>query len=184
MTLPKGQMIPTQSQAEKSPLVPGGGHVLIIPITHYPTYSTIPSDLAPPILQETDSYKTAFRAFYAKHQSAAVFFEIGKITAKGSHAHLHCVPIPLQLKDKVRDAYVEEGRGLGIDFVEGEDEVNEALDSVGGGRGGYFKVELPDGKKIVHVMKEGVPFSLMFGRYIFFLFSLDVTLIVLLGKYW
>jgi Protein similar to CwfJ C-terminus 1 len=49
VTLAKGQIIPPDSAA-----VPGGGHVLIIPISHHPTYSTIPPDLAPPIMQETD----------------------------------------------------------------------------------------------------------------------------------
>jgi hypothetical protein len=49
VTLAKGQIIPSDSAA-----VPGGGHVLIIPISHHPTYSTIPPDLAPPIVQETD----------------------------------------------------------------------------------------------------------------------------------
>jgi len=53
VTLPKGQIIPTQSAAEHVE-VPGGGHVLIVPITHYPTYSTIPPDLAPPIVDETE----------------------------------------------------------------------------------------------------------------------------------
>lgn len=55
VTLPKGQIIPTQSAANKVD-VPGGGHVLIVPITHYPTYSTIPPDLAPPIVEETIQY--------------------------------------------------------------------------------------------------------------------------------
>lgn len=53
LTLPKGQIIPTQSAADHVD-VPGGGHVLIVPITHYPTYSTIPPDLAPPIIEETE----------------------------------------------------------------------------------------------------------------------------------
>ena len=53
VTLPKGQIIPTQSAADHVD-VPGGGHVLVVPITHYPTYSTIPSDLAPPIVEETN----------------------------------------------------------------------------------------------------------------------------------
>jgi hypothetical protein len=57
LTLPKGQIIPTQSSADNVD-VPGGGHVLIVPITHYPTFSTIPSDLAPPILEETEKYDT------------------------------------------------------------------------------------------------------------------------------
>lgn len=53
ITLPKGQIIPTQSAADHVD-VPGGGHVLIVPITHYPTYTTIPPDLAPPIVEETE----------------------------------------------------------------------------------------------------------------------------------
>jgi hypothetical protein len=54
VTLPKGQIIPTQSAADHVD-IPGGGHVLIVPITHYPTYSTIPPDLAQPIFEETDA---------------------------------------------------------------------------------------------------------------------------------
>jgi hypothetical protein len=53
LTLPKGQMIPTQSAADHVD-VPGGGHVLIVPITHYPTLSSIPPDLVAPIIEETD----------------------------------------------------------------------------------------------------------------------------------
>ena len=58
VTLPKGQIVPTHSASDhpkaKIPKVPGGGHVLIVPITHYPTYATIPDDLAQPILEETN----------------------------------------------------------------------------------------------------------------------------------
>lgn len=52
VTLPKGQIPPTQSSGQAG--VPGGGHVLIVPIAHYPTYSTIPPDLAQPIVEETE----------------------------------------------------------------------------------------------------------------------------------
>ena len=56
VTLPKGQIIPTHQGADhpNAPKVPGGGHVLIVPITHYPTYLSIPSELAPPIIDETE----------------------------------------------------------------------------------------------------------------------------------
>lgn len=56
VTLPKGQIIPTHTASEHphAPSVPGGGHVLIVPITHYPTYSSIPPDLAAPIVEETE----------------------------------------------------------------------------------------------------------------------------------
>lgn len=53
MTLPKGQIVPTQSTSDPMS-IPGGGHVLIVPITHYPTYTTIPPELAPPIMEETE----------------------------------------------------------------------------------------------------------------------------------
>lgn len=58
VTLPKGQIVPTHSADDhpkaKIPKVPGGGHVLIVPITHYPTYASIPPDLAGPIFDETE----------------------------------------------------------------------------------------------------------------------------------
>lgn len=53
VTLPKGQIVPTQSAADHVD-VPGGGHVLIVPIAHYPTLNTIAPDLAPPILDEIE----------------------------------------------------------------------------------------------------------------------------------
>jgi hypothetical protein len=59
VTLPKGQIIPTQPAGDHVD-IPGGGHVLIVPITHYPTYSTIPSDLAPAIIEETEQCALPF----------------------------------------------------------------------------------------------------------------------------
>jgi len=38
------------------------------------------------------------------------------------------------------------------------------LDSCADGRGGYFKVELPDGRKMVHLLNSNVPFPIQFGR--------------------
>ncbi len=57
LTLPKGQILPTGKGVSKdlSP-IPGGGHVLIVPITHYPTLHTIPPDLALPIVDEVEKY--------------------------------------------------------------------------------------------------------------------------------
>jgi hypothetical protein len=96
--------------------VPGGGHLLIVPITHYPTFSTIPSDIAKAAIDETErcvcvpppctrdhkltttctnffvrpigSYKAALRSMYAKYGAAAVVFEVGRLSAKGGHAHV------------------------------------------------------------------------------------------------
>ncbi|KAF8896981.1 CwfJ C-terminus 1-domain-containing protein-like protein [Mucidula mucida] len=160
VTLPKGQIIPTQSAADHVD-VPGGGHVLIVPIAHYPTLNTIAPDLAPPITEEIERYKTALRAMFAKHSMAAVFFEVGRLRQKGGHAHVQAVPIPLNLKDAVESTFVEEGGLLGIDF---EERAEEALASCSNGRGSYFRVDLPDGGMMVHVLKDHVPFSIQFGR--------------------
>jgi hypothetical protein len=100
---------------------------------------------------------------YAKYGAAAVVFEVGRLSAKGGHAHVQSVPIPLRLKDKVEETFVNEGRALGIDF---ETDPEAALDSCLNGRGSYFKVELPDGRKMVHLLKDNVPFSIQFGRYV------------------
>ncbi|KAK7038075.1 nuclear protein [Favolaschia claudopus] len=162
VTLPKGQIIPTQSQAgDNSSMVPGGGHILIVPITHYPTYSTIPEDLSGPIIEETEKHKAALRAMYAKYGCGMVVFEVGRLSAKGGHAHVQAVPIPNKLKDKVEETFRAEGRMTGVDF---EEDADAALEACAGGRGSYFRVDLPDGKKLVHLIKDRVPFGIQFGR--------------------
>ncbi|KAI0647378.1 nuclear protein [Trametes meyenii] len=163
VTLPKGQIIPTHQGANhpNAPPVPGGGHVLIVPITHYPTYLSIPPDLAEPILDETEKYKSALRAMYGKHGAAAVCFEVGRMSAKGGHAHVQVVPVPTKLRNAVEDAFREEGRAHGVEW---EADPDEALRACAGARGGYFRVDLPDGRKMVHLIRDRGPFSIQFGR--------------------
>lgn len=117
----------------------------------------------------TFRYKSALRTFYAKHDSAPVFFEVGRISAKGGHSHIQVIPVPLSLKDKVEAAFVDEGKPQGIEF-----EVEEANASTPGEeKGSYFRVELPAGdgedgeRRLVHWMRDGVPFSVQFGRWVF-----------------
>ncbi|KZT09782.1 nuclear protein [Laetiporus sulphureus 93-53] len=163
VTLPKGQIVPTHTSAAhpNAPAVPGGGHVLIVPITHYPTYSSIPPDLAPPIVQETEKYKSALHAMYAKYGAVPVSFEVGRLSAKGGHAHVQAVPIPNKFTSAVEEAFINEGRTQGIEF---EADPEEALKVCSGGKGSYFRVDLPDGRKMVYLLRDSVPFSLQFGR--------------------
>ncbi|KAF8651480.1 hypothetical protein AX16_004778 [Volvariella volvacea WC 439] len=160
LTLPKGQMIPTKSSQQPTQ-IPGGGHVLIVPITHYPAYNVIPSDLAPPIVDESEGYKSALKAMYARYNSTVVFFEVARVVAKGGHAHIQAIPIPLALQDRVEEAFRSQGSNQGIDF---EADPATALTGCADGSGGYFRVELPDGKQMVHILKPHIPFSIQFGR--------------------
>ena len=141
--------------------MPGGGHILLIPITHCPTLSALPAELAVPIIAEVEQYKSALRALYAKHGAALVAFEVGILSGKGGHAHVQCVPVPLRLKNRIEGAFVAEGGFSGIKF---EEDPDAALESCSGGRANYFRVDLPDGRKMVHLIKQDVPFSIQFGR--------------------
>ncbi|KAL1668511.1 CwfJ C-terminus 1-domain-containing protein-like protein [Schizophyllum commune] len=177
VSLPKGQLIPTHPIGDepRDALVdvPGGGHVLIIPITHYPTFHTIPADLAPAILEETEKYKYALRSLYAKHGAAGVFFEVARLGRKGGHAHVQCVPVPRRLGGDgadtslealskfVETAFKDEGAHQGLTF---EEDADAALEACAGGAGGYFRVDLPDGRKMVYLIRDHVPFGVQFGR--------------------
>ena len=99
---------------------------------------------------------------YAKFGCAILFFEVGRLSMKGGHAHVQAVPIPLRLRDKIEEAFLREGRAQGIEF---EEDPEAAMASCANGRGSYFKVDLPDGRKMVHLLKDHIPFSIQFGRY-------------------
>ena len=105
-------------------------------------------------------FKTALRAMYAKHGAVGVFFEVGRLSAKGGHAHVQAVPVPRELADGVERAFREAGEIGGIGFD--EEEIGAPVP--GAEAGSYFRVELPDGRRLVHWMREGVPFSVQFGR--------------------
>ena len=105
-------------------------------------------------------YQAALRALYAKHGATAVFFEVGRVSSKGGHAHIQAVPVPFPLENRVESAFRDEGRLHGIEF----DVEDTGAPSDDGGEG-YFRVELPNGRRLVHRMMRGLPFSVQFGRY-------------------
>lgn len=113
---------------------------------------------------------------YTQNGAAPVFFEVARLSAKGGHAHVQAVPVPIRIKDKVEQHFIEEGKRQGIDF---EADPEGALEACQGGRGGYFRIDLPGGKKMVHLMKDNVPFSIQFGRLVSFLAKLRALLFYL-----
>lgn len=97
---------------------------------------------------------------YAKHGATAVFFEVGRVSSKGGHAHIQAVPVPLSLENRVESAFRDEGKLHGIEF-----DAEDAGAPIHDGGEGYFRVELPSGRRLVHQMRRGLPFSVQFGRY-------------------
>ncbi|BGO89644.1 hypothetical protein NBRC10512_001503 [Rhodotorula toruloides] len=160
LTLPKGQVTSTDS----SP-VPGGGHVLLIPIAHYPTLRSIPADLAPPILEEIELYKQALKKCYKSFGAEMVAFEVARSAGKGGHAHVQICPIPSSLASEAESTFLTQGAKFNYDFEEiAEPSTFHARAEQDGKGTEYFKVDLPDGKSLVHWLKPGTPFSLQFGR--------------------
>lgn len=100
---------------------------------------------------------------YAKHDAASVSFEVGRLSAKGGHAHVQVVPIPAKFRDRVEEAFLREGHSQGIEF---EADPEAAFQACSGGKGSYFRVDLPDGRNMVHLLRNSVPFSIQFGRYV------------------
>jgi hypothetical protein len=181
LTFPKGKLVPTRNFGEHEDAdicnVPGGGHVLIVPIAHCMTLDTISSELCMSVLGECGRwaflkvtakqgantscirYQAALRKLYAKYDATAVFFETGRISTKGGHAHIQAVPVPLFLQDRVETAFQDAGQLHGIEF-----KVEEDYTSGNGERESYFRVELPSGKRLVYRNHGGLPFGVQFGR--------------------
>lgn len=110
------------------------------------------------IITEIESYKSALRQCYAEYGSVPVFFEVGRLAGRGGHAHVQAVPVPSEMADKVFDAFTKAGESYGLNW---EAEPERALARVGPA-GNYFKVECPDGRKMVHLLRNN--FDLQFGR--------------------
>jgi hypothetical protein len=85
---------------------------------------------------------------------------VGRISAKGGHAHIQAVPVPLTLADQVESEFKDAATLQGIEF----DVEDAGASGIGDGES-YFRVELPNGKRLVHHIPGGSPFSVQFGRY-------------------
>lgn len=157
VTLPKGQIPPTNPAANSSiTSVPGGGHVLIVPISHFPTLLSIPTDLAPPILAEISEFQASLKSFYAIYNTVPITFEVSRLTAKGGHAHIQIVPVPNRIKDEeIEDVFEQAG-------IKWEELASGGLKDFD--LPSYFRVELPSGKNLIHYTKPGTSFDVQFGR--------------------
>jgi len=94
-----------------------------------------------------------------------VSFEVAKLSGRGAragHAHLQICPVPNHLADLVEPTFLQEAKKLGIQLVDQaalKHMNDQVLDAVS-----YFRLGLPDGKTLVHLMKPDEKFNLQFGR--------------------
>lgn len=101
--------------------------------------------------------KAALNRCFAAHGAAAVSFEIARLSGKGGHAHIQVMPVPLRFQDHIADAFMKSG-------VEWTNDPDQALVDAEANKSSYFRVDLPNGHKMVHVIKGY--FELQFGRYV------------------
>ncbi|KAI8047575.1 CwfJ C-terminus 1-domain-containing protein-like protein [Gilbertella persicaria] len=149
MTLAKGPVI---SQGG----VPGKGHVLLIPITHYPTFGLVPQESQKDVITELVKYKSSLRQLFNAYDQDMVVFEVSRDSQRGlSHAHLQVVPIPKDKADQVERVARELAAAHQVEWV---DKVPQNP------RIPYFKLDLPNGQSLVHVIQPRERFNLQFGR--------------------
>lgn len=112
MTLAKGPVV-NESH------VPGKGHLLLIPITHYPTFGKIPAETQMDLVTELEKYKSSIRRLFDQYDQDMVLFEVSRESVHGlAHAHIQVVPVPKAKSDQVEKVAREQAALAGIDFVD------------------------------------------------------------------
>lgn len=175
MTIAKGPIISSKDTESK---VPGSGHILLIPITHHSTFGKIPMESQVEVVAEMEKYKNGLKRLFDKYDQDLVSFEVSREPFRGlAHAHVQVVAVPKSKSDQVEKVAREQGQLAGMNFI---DQVpvsyimknncfflltliylqqNPDIP--------YFKMELPNGKSLVHLLGPKERFNLQFGRYVY-----------------
>ncbi|KAG0171603.1 hypothetical protein DFQ29_008756 [Apophysomyces sp. BC1021] len=150
-TLARGPVVSSSDST-----VPGGGHILLIPIPHYPTFRKIPMESQIEVIAELEKYKSALRRMFDEYGQDIVVFEVSREAFHGmSHAHIQVVPIPKDKIDLIETVAREQAESHGMTFIDRVPDSPEVA---------YFKMELPNGKSLVHIIQPRERFNLQFGR--------------------
>jgi hypothetical protein len=81
IALPKGALLDKEISR-----VPGGGHLLLIPIQHVDNLRALPSETVDAWMAEKDKYIDSLTQFYAKYDAVPVIFEVCR---PGTQQHAH-----------------------------------------------------------------------------------------------
>jgi diadenosine tetraphosphate (Ap4A) HIT family hydrolase len=115
-TLAKGPVISSTDVESK---VPGLGHILLIPITHYPTFGKIPMESQIEVVAELEKYKSSIRRMFDKYDQDLVLFEVSRESFTGmTHAHIQIVPVPRSKSDQVEKVAREQAALNGMDLID------------------------------------------------------------------
>lgn len=166
VAMPKGQLPPTSNPL--SP-VPGGGHVLIIPIEHFPSLLGHPDPaLARPIAAEMEAWRGALRKAYASFDASLVSWEICRTTGtRAGHMQSQSVPIPRRMLEGLEEFFRQAAVKYEYEMIEDQTEVNRLLtvsDSLEErqSRSDYFRLDLD--QKTWLMQLHGKRFYLQFPR--------------------
>lgn len=141
------------------------GHVLLVPIEHYPSSLGV----SVTAYAEMDKYTAALVTCYAAEGKEAVSFERFMAFRKsgGNHCHVNVIPVPSATAVDARKVLDKASAAIGAEFIElpaGVGEEARAALRAAVGDNEFMRVNLPDGTKLVHVIKRGERFPINFGR--------------------
>ncbi|KAI9136169.1 CwfJ C-terminus 1-domain-containing protein-like protein [Paraphysoderma sedebokerense] len=138
----------------KGPL--SDGHVLLVPITHFNTFHHIPPSSRDGVISDLRNYMSSLRSYFSSRDLLPVFFTVNR-NVRYQHAHLQCVPIPLNLKESAKEQFSEAMQ------KEGWQVLNKKPQN---GNVNYIRVDFgEDDEDILLVeLERGVKFDLQFPR--------------------
>lgn len=118
VALPKGQLPPA---TPSSGGVPGGGHVLLVPITHAATYAGN-SEAARSLRDEMEAHLECLEKMYASYGCGLAAWCVVKLAnTRAGHLQVQCVPVPPRKEEGDLLEYVKgqaEERGYELKRVE------------------------------------------------------------------
>lgn len=165
VALPKGQL---PSSSDPLSTVPGGGHVLVIPLEHTPSLLALPPSQGGALHAEMEKWRAALKRTYAAFAAVPVSWEICRLhNTRAGHMQVQVVPVPAHLAGGLERCFRDAAAAEGYAFIPDE-EVGEALELKDGTeeerreRGDYFRLDLPE--KTLFMRLHSEKFYLQFPR--------------------
>lgn len=159
VALPKGQL---PRSTDDDTLVPGGGHVLIVPIVHTP--SLYAPDATPALRAEVAAWLEVLRACYASLGAVAVSWDVVRRGTRAGHSQTQVVPIPRDEAGAVVSFFHEAADRAGLSF-ETEADAQQWLDGHDAASRTDYCCIVVDTKPLLLLLR-GERFNIQFPRYV------------------